>query len=62
MPITIIPAVSSMYHAKSGIVASVLPGARVFSNPTMNSMTAAIAEISTKPGPRTHTSVFTFGK
>ena len=52
MPIMIMPAVTSMYQAKIGMVASVMPGARVLRMPTMSSTAAATAAISTKPSPR----------
>src|SRR4051794_35846712 len=62
MPIMIIPAVTSMYQAKIGILLRVMPGARVFRIPTMSSIAAATAEISTKPSPSTHTSVLRPGE
>ena len=62
MPIMIMPAVTSMYQAKIGILPSVMPGARVFRMPTMSSTAAATAEISTKPRPSTQTSVLMPGR
>src|SRR5919109_305056 len=48
MPIMIMPPVTSMYQAKIGMSARVMPGARVFSTPAMISTAAATAEISTE--------------
>src|SRR3982750_996407 len=62
MPIMIMNAITSTYHAKIGILESFIPGARVLRMPTMSSTAAATAEISTKPSPRTQTSVLTPGE
>jgi hypothetical protein len=62
MPIMIIPAVTSMYQPKSGSFDNVMPGARVLRMPTMNSIAAATAAISTNPSPSTQMSVLTAGE
>src|SRR4051812_3520838 len=62
MPIMIMAAVTSMYHAKIGISLKDIPGARVLRMPTISSTAAATAEISTKPSPSTHTSVLRPGE
>ena len=62
MPIMIMPAVTSVYQAKIGILSSVMPGARVLRTPTISSTAAAMAAISTKPSPRIQTSVLVPGE
>src|SRR4051794_41908185 len=62
MPIMIMNAITSTYHAKIGILESFIPGARVLRMPTMSSTAAATAEISTKPSPRIQTSVLIPGE
>ena len=52
----------SMAQAKIGSLSSVMPGARVFSTPTMISMAPAMAEISMKPMPRSQKSALMPGE
>ncbi|MNS21550.1 hypothetical protein D3C72_533140 [compost metagenome] len=52
----------SMAQAKIGSLSRVMPGARVFSTPTMISMAPAMAEISMKPMPSSQKSALMPGE
>ncbi|MNE84552.1 hypothetical protein D3C80_1814700 [compost metagenome] len=52
----------SMAQAKTGSLSSVMPGARVFSTPTMISIAPAMAEISMKPMPSSQKSALIPGE
>ena len=59
---TIIAAKTSIAQAKTGILSSVMPGARVRNTPTMISMAPAIADISMKPIPSSQKSALSPGE
>ncbi len=52
----------SMAQAKIGSLSSVMPGARVFSTPTMISIAPAMADISMKPMPSSQKSALIPGE
>ncbi len=56
------PQKTSMTQANTGILSSVMPGARVRRMPTASSIAPAMAEISMKPMPSSHRSAFTAGE
>jgi len=58
----IIPAKTSMAQAKIGSLSRLMPGARVFSTPTMISMAPAMAEISMNPMPSSQKSALMPGE
>ncbi len=56
------PQNTSITQAYTGILSSVMPGARVRRMPTASSMAPAIAEISMKPMPSSHRSALSAGE